>query len=228
MEHGEAHVDLKRVLGALIFGANRSLSVKEMLRCLAEVAETEGGKSSVFGRVREADVLAALEELKVELDSLGCGFILKEVAGGFSLQSDASCGKWLKHLLDTGRPSRLSRPALETLAIIAYRQPVPRSEIESVRGVNVDHVIKTLLEMQLIRIAGRSDLPGRPFLYATTHGFLEHFGLKDLAELNEVEPSLRAAAMAAKARAETAPDPPAEDPPGEEDEDEFEDEDDEA
>jgi segregation and condensation protein B len=84
----------------------------------------------------------------------------------------------------------LSKPSLETLAIIAYRQPVSRAEIENVRGVSVDHVVRSLLEMQLVRIVGRSELPGRPFLYGTTQLFFEHFGLKSMDELNEIEPLL--------------------------------------
>ena len=90
-------------------------------------------------------------------------------------------------MMGKGRATTLSRPAIETLAIIAWRQPVSRSEIESVRGVNAGHVVKALMEMQLVRIVGRSDLPGRPFLFGTTAAFLEHFGLKSLDDLDNVE-----------------------------------------
>ena len=110
-----------------------------------------------------------------------------EVANGFRFENDSSCGPWLRHLLERGRPTRLSRPALETLAIIAYRQPVMRSEIEAVRGVAVDQIIRNLLEMQLIKIVGRSELPGRPWQFGTTQKFLEHFGLKNLMDLPGVE-----------------------------------------
>ena len=182
--------ELKQIVGAMIFGVHHPLSVKEMRKCLAEVAETRGGDTAEFGRVSEDDIRTALAELGQELEKFCPGFILTEVKGRFRFQSDAACGKWLKHLLDSGRQNRLSRPALETLAIIAYRQPVTRSEIESVRGVTVDHVIKTLMEMQLVRIVGRSSLPGRPFLYGTSHVFFEHFGLKNLNELGNMEPML--------------------------------------
>jgi segregation and condensation protein B len=182
--------EIKEILGAMIFGSNRPLDIKEMRDCLAEVAKTVGGETAAFSGVKEADVREALERLREDLNQRKCGFTLAEVAGGFRFQSSASCGKWLHHLLNTERPNRLSQPALETLAIVAYRQPVSKPEIEGVRGVNVDHIIKSLLEMQLIRIAGRSDLPGRPFLYATTHSFLEHFGLKDIGDLRQMEPLL--------------------------------------
>jgi segregation and condensation protein B len=114
-----------------------------------------------------------------------------EIGGAFRFQSEACCSRWLRCLLRKDRPSRLSRPALETLAIIAYRQPIAKSEIEGIRGVTVDHILKALMELHLVRIVGRSDLPGRPFLYGTTATFLEHFGLKNLNELNEMDPTLQ-------------------------------------
>lgn len=181
--------ELKQVLGAIIFGAHRPVGLKEMQRCLREVAEQDG-EGAPFAGVKESDMFLALEQLRTELESRSSGFTLTEIAGGFRLESDVSCGKWLRHFLDIGKPNRLSRPALETLAIIAYRQPVTRADIETVRGVNVDHIIKILLEMQLIRIVGRSEIPGKPFMYGTTHIFLEHFGLKNLEELGGIEPAL--------------------------------------
>jgi segregation and condensation protein B len=212
MNDSETMPSLKKVLGAMIFAANRSLSIAEMRRCLAEVGQDEGGVS--FASVRDPDIAAALEELKIEMDRTDCGFELQEVAGGYGLRSDPSCGRWLRHLLDAGRPNRLSRPALETLAVIAYRQPLTRADIEAIRGVAVDHVIRTLMEMQLVRITGRSELPGRPFLYGTTHFFLDHFGLKDLGGLAEVEPGLRRKTASSRKQpaveaADGAPSPPA-------------------
>ena len=182
--------DLKQILGSLIFGAERALTVREMRKCLAEVAETDDETVKVFGEARDKEIVAALEELRQELDRGKCGFHLSEVAGGYRLQSDAECGVWLRYLLKAGRPSRLSRPSLETLAVIAYRQPVTRSEIEGIRGVSVDHVMKLLMEMQLVKIVGRSELPGRPLLYGTTHTFLEYFGLKSLDDLASHDPML--------------------------------------
>lgn len=177
---------LKQILGALIFGANRPLGLKEISACIAEVAEADP-EAAVFAGVTQKQLSEALDELQNDLSRVYAGFTVHEVAGGLRLQSDATCGRWLKHLLKT-KPQRLSQPALETMAIIAYRQPISRADIETIRGVGVSHIIKGLMEMQLVRIAGRSELPGRPFLYGTTHLFLEHFGLKDLKELNRMAP----------------------------------------
>ncbi|MFC1497023.1 SMC-Scp complex subunit ScpB [Verrucomicrobiota bacterium] len=181
--------ELKQILGALIFGAERPLTIKEMRKCLVEVAEIYKAETAAFAKVRDSDIESAINDLKTDLEKMHVGFILAHVAGGYKIQSDVSCGKWLKHFLNA-RSNRLSKPALETLAIIAYRQPISRAEIEAVRGVNVDYVIRKLMEIQLIKITGRSSLPGRPFLYGTTHVFFEHFGLKDISELNALEPAL--------------------------------------
>ncbi|MCL1887929.1 MAG: SMC-Scp complex subunit ScpB, partial [Kiritimatiellaeota bacterium] len=134
------------------------------------------------------DVLEGLAKL---LERMGMGVSLVERQGGWRFQSQAAAGPWLRQLLKAGRPQRLSRSALETLAIIAYRQPISKSEIEAVRGVGVDHLVKALMELHLIRITGRSELPGRPFLYGTTAAFLDHFGLRNLGELNAVDPTLQ-------------------------------------
>lgn len=181
---------LKEILGAMVFAVNRPLSVREMRKCLVETADAVGGTLGAFADVKETDVTRALEELARDLVTARVGFAVSNVAGGTRFQSNMSCGPWLKQLLDLGRPSRLSQPALETLAIIAYRQPVVRSEIEAVRGVSVDHVIRALLELQLVRIVGRSELPGRPFLYGTTQLFLDHFGLAGLDDLKKMGPQL--------------------------------------
>ncbi len=178
--------ELKQILGALIFGASRPLSLKEMRACITEVAETDP-EVAVFADVQLKQLNDALEALQQDLTRVHAGFTVHETAGGLRLQSDASCGRWLKHLLKT-KPQRLSQPALETMAIIAYRQPISKADIETIRGVSVAHIIKGLMEMQLVRIAGRSELPGRPFLYGTTHLFLEHFGLRDLKELDRMAP----------------------------------------
>lgn len=206
MAAGGGVIELKQVLGALIFGANRPLSIKEMRKCLVEVAAERGGETTAFAKVREKDIIDALAELRAESENVKGGFVLTEVAGGYKFQTDATCGKWLRHFLDAGKPHRLSRPALETLAIIAYRQPVTRAEIEGVRGVNVDHIVRTLMEMQLIRIVGRSELPGRPFQYGTTHSFLEHFGLKGLSDLEQMGPMQLAARAEGSAFAKASSD----------------------
>lgn len=183
--------EIKEILGALIFAANRPLSVADMHRCIVQVAEV-GEREAAFAEATEDDVTTALDMLAREIVDSRCGFVLDEVAGGFRLQSDINCGPWVRHLLEV-KSNRLSKPALETLAVVAHRQPVSRSNIEAVRGVAVDHVLRVLLEMQLVRIVGRSELPGRPFLYGTTQLFLDHFGLKSLDDLDGVFPMRKAA-----------------------------------
>lgn len=191
MSESDVLPEIKQIIGAMIFAAGRPLSVPEMRKCLVEVAKEQGGAASSFEGVKDSHVREALSELQNDLvERNKTGFLLTEVAGGYRYQSDRACGSWIKHLLDIGRPNRLSKPALETLAIIAYRQPISKAEIESVRGVNVDHIMKSLLEYRLIKISGRSELPGRPFLYGTTQLFLEHFGLKNIKDLNDIEPML--------------------------------------
>ena len=179
--------ELKQIVGALLFVSKQPLSVTDIHRVLQQVAEVWGGNTKDFAAATEADVQTALHQLREDLNEKHIGVRVSEVANGFRFENDSSCGPWLRHLLEKGRPTRLSRPALETLAIVAYRQPVMRSEIEAVRGVQVDQIIRNLLEMQLVKIVGRSELPGRPWQFGTTQKFLEHFGLKNLMDLPGVD-----------------------------------------
>jgi segregation and condensation protein B len=196
---GLAPVSLRQVVGALVFGSSGGLSVEAIRGCLRETAaEAEGGTAPSFAEIAPADIRAALLDIQKDLDRLDIGIELREIAGGFRFQTQPACGRWVRRLLRQAAPSRLSPAALETLAIIAYRQPVARSELEGIRGVSVDHAIKALTELRLIRVTGRSDLPGRPFLYGTTSRFLEHFGLKSLDELGEIDPTLQRAARASR------------------------------
>ncbi len=128
-----------------------------------------------------------LRELVREYSLKNSGLLILEVAGGFQMVTNPACAPWVKKLLSVSVPKRLSQSSLETLAIIAYKQPVIKAEIEAVRGVNSDGVVRTLLERRLIKILGRKDVPGRPLMYGTTKEFLRYFGLKDLSEL----PTLR-------------------------------------
>jgi len=176
-------VELKQVLGAIIFAARHPLTVGAIRKVLQETAEVNREEAGVYGSVKEAELKACLRQLQIECETGKTGVHLVESADGFRFQSDPMGGPWVRHMLNVGKPTRLSRPALETLAIIAYRQPISRAELEAVRGVAVDHVIRMLMEMQLIKIVGRSELPGRPMLYGTTALFLEHFGLKEVKDL---------------------------------------------
>lgn len=123
-----------------------------------------------------------LSEIQDELESQHRGIRLVEVAGGYQLRTAKANADWVKKFLG-GRPARMSKATLETLAIIAYRQPITKAEVEAIRGVDVDGVLTTLLERSLIRAVGRKDVPGRPFLYGTTAEFLQLFNLKDLSHL---------------------------------------------
>ena len=178
---------MKQVLGALVFGAKEPVSVRDLKKNLAEAATQAGASGAAYAAARESEIRAAIDELRVAVESAQLGFLLVETADGYVFHSDPCCGPWLRLLKDADHAPRFSRPALETLAIIAYKQPVTRAEIEGVRGVNVDHVLRSLMEAQLVRIVGRSELPGRPLLYGTTKLFLDHFGLKDVRELPGIE-----------------------------------------
>ena len=131
-----------------------------------------------------------VEGLRARLDAEGRALQVMEVGGGFRLVTRPELAPWLVKLARSRTRSRLSRPALETLAIIGYRQPVSRPEVDAVRGVNSEAVLDNLLERRMIRIAGRKESPGRPFLYETTREFLVAFGLRDLGDLPKVEGEL--------------------------------------
>lgn len=175
--------ELKQIIGAMLFVRKEPLTVAEIRRVLTSTAERRGGITVDFAKANEQRVREAVAEIERELAERKLGFHIIEVAGGWRLENDANCGPWLRVMLQKGRGTRLSLPALETLAIVAYRQPCVRSEIEAVRGVAVDAILRNLLEMQLIRVIGRSELPGRPWMFGTTQKFMEHFGLKSLDDL---------------------------------------------
>jgi segregation and condensation protein B len=139
-----------------------------------------------LGDAEEGETAASLSELALALEAQGFGLMVQEVAGGFRLTTRPEAHSWIQRLQQV-KPTRLSRAALETLAIIAYRQPITKAEVEEVRGVAIDGVLRTLLERDLVRILGRKADAGRPILYGTSQQFLEHFGFRTLGDL----PSLR-------------------------------------
>lgn len=199
--------EVKQIVGAMLFASRQPLNAKQIKSVFPRVSLTYGGMTEQFGEVRVKDIEEALEAFRVQLEESNLGFKLVEVAGGFRLQNDKVCGPWLRELLEKGKPQRLSRPALETLSIIAYRQPLARSEVEAIRGVASDSIVRTLLEMQLIKVVGRSEMPGKPWLYGTTNAFLEYFGLKSMDDL----PGLAELGRSALAAPDLVP------PPNEED-----------
>ncbi len=201
MSDVEVQPELREIVGAVLFAAKQPVTAARLCEVFRGAADQFGGAAAAFAEVTEADIEAAVAAVREALAAGGLGLRVVSVAGGYRMENDTRCGLWLRQYLEKGRPTRLSGPALETLAIVAYRQPVTRAQIEAVRGVAVDAIVRTLLDLQLIRAVGRSDLPGRPWLFGTTQRFLEHFGLHSLDDLPGVEElrETRAASTAAAA-----------------------------
>jgi len=165
--------EVKAVLEALVFASPQPVTPREI--------------EKVLGGVPRRDWQAALDEVRADYGRDGRGLQLVEVAGGYQITTRPEYNDWVRELLDPRAPTRLSVQALETLAVIAYKQPVTLPEIIDLRGVKSGGVIKTLLEKRLIRITGRKEVVGRPMLYGTTKEFLLHFGLKDVGDLPRIE-----------------------------------------
>ena len=180
-------MSLIHVIEALLFSAQKPLSIREIATAIKGAEDPATAGRNEFARVREAEVAAALEQLKIEYVEQRRAFQLIEKAEGWQLTTDPQYAQWVRQLFPAPKAARLSAPALETLAIIAYRQPITRADVEAVRGVNIDGVLQTLIERGLVKIAGRAEIPGRPLLYETTQFFLDHFGLRNLEELPNVE-----------------------------------------
>src|SRR5213082_637696 len=179
-------MDLTRVIETLLFSAQKPLSTNEIIDALRNAGAEDEFSTNEYAKVRAAEVAAAIEQLKVEYIQHEHGFQLVEKADGWQLASDPKYAQWIRGLFPAPKPARLSSPALETLAIIAYRQPITRADVEAVRGVTIDGVLQTLMERGLVKISGRAEIPGRPLLYETTEFFLDHFGLRNLDELPNV------------------------------------------
>jgi segregation and condensation protein B len=225
-------MELKFILESILFNAQQPLSNKA-LRDLLSTAAEEFEEARAFKKVPAEEVDAALAELEKEHAAAGRSFRLVCVADSWQVVSQPEYAPWIKALVgQKNRPARLSQPALETLAIIAYRQPVTRAEVEEVRGVAVDGVMQTLLDRGLVEQVGRAEVVGRPVTYGTTSLFLEYFGLKNLeglpagdelrrivvkkpealltADQNGAATAAEEAPVAAEAAAEPAAQPPAE------------------
>lgn len=185
---------LQEIVGSLLFASETPLTAGELRESVKAVEPEEGENAEVMDVYRTCtnrEIDEALKGLEKALDVAGCGFKLVCTGGTYRLQTVPSCGRYVRAMLKLDRPSRLGRASLETLAIVAYRQPITKSEVEEIRGVDVSANIKTLMDLQLIRLVGKSELPGHPFLYGTTPLFLEHFGLASLQQLNELDPTLQ-------------------------------------
>ena len=162
----------KLIVEALLFSSEKPLNAKDIHAVMPEIAMP--------------DISSALKVLKYEYEALGRSFYLREISGGYQFRSRSDYSPYILKMLQAS-PTRLSRATMETLAIVAYKQPVLRQEVERIRGVDVGGVLKTLLEKGLIRIMGRKNLPGRPLVYGTTKKFLEVFDLKDLESLPKLK-----------------------------------------
>jgi segregation and condensation protein B len=202
---------LHRVLEAVLFASDKPLSAAECVKHLKGAVEAapEDPEVAALAKTKQDEVAAVMRELGVSYEEEQRGFRLVESGAGWKVVTTPDAAPWVRQLFPENRPARLSPSALETLAIVAYRQPITRADIEAVRGVNVDGVMQTLLERGVIRIAGRADVPGRPLLYGTTEFFLEHFGLRSLDELPNCA-ELRRIDLPVAARDESQPDLPLE------------------
>jgi segregation and condensation protein B len=177
-------MDLPRIVESLLFATDRPLTPKAIAHALHQAVKFSPTPETIpYEKTTIAEVESAIEQLNAKLAEEGSSLMTQGIAGGYLLKTRPEFAVWTNKLFDQPKAPRLSQPALETLAVIAYRQPIGRAEIESVRGVAVDGVVATLLERKVIRVAGRSEQPGRPLLYETTPLFLELFGLKSLDEL---------------------------------------------
>lgn len=165
--------NLKAVIEALLFASDKPLTL-ERIRNILDNLQTD-------------EIRRILEELREEYEQSNRGIRITEIAGGFQIITAPSFAPFLKKLYKERHTEKLSKPALETLAIIAYKQPVTKLEIESLRNVNIDGVMQNLLDKGLIRVTGRKKAPGRPKVYGTNLQFLEYFGLKSLEELPKIE-----------------------------------------
>ena len=162
------------------------LAILEALIFASETPLTPERAADVLTDMEKKEILPLFEELGREYETRGGGILLVQVAGGFQFRTKPEMAPWIRKL-KAARPAMLSPAALETLAVVAYRQPLVKSEIDRIRGVDVSGALKGLLEKKLVRIVGRKDVPGKPIIYGTTKRFLEVFNLKDLSEL----PTLR-------------------------------------
>jgi segregation and condensation protein B len=161
--------ELKAILESLLFVSAEPVSLERLMVALGTVSKNE--------------LKEALQSLREDFDREGRGVQVVELAGGYQMVTRLEHAPWIRRLAKAKASPKLSRSALESLAIIAYKQPIVRSEIEQIRGVEVSTVLRTLLERKLIRIVGRKDVPGRPIMYGTTKLFLQQFGLSDLSQL---------------------------------------------
>ena len=166
-------VQVKRVIEGLLFVFGQPLALKRLAEIMPDVEPVK--------------IRALIQTLNGEYGGSGRAFLIQEVAGGYQIVTDQELAPWIRRALQSPKPDSVSSATMETLAIIAYRQPITKAEIEAIRGVDVSASLETLVERKFVRIAGRRDSAGRPFLYGTTPEFLRHFGLKSIESLPHMQ-----------------------------------------
>ena len=175
-------MNLNKIVEALLFASREPVNSKKIAKIIRKVSKREEADQELCS-VKYTEIDEVIEKLNKGYDRKKSPYLIQERSTGWRIYTRIDYASYIRELFPDQKPSRLSAPALETLAIVAYRQPITKAAIEAVRGVNVDGVLQSLIERGLVSIAGRSDLPGKPFLYETSSSFLEHFGIKDVEDL---------------------------------------------
>ena len=160
---------LKSAIEALLFVSSNPVSLDRL--------------KGIFDEASQEQIETQMQALLYEYDNRGAGIMLTEVAGGYQLATRPENVSWIRKFKSVKVSAKLSKPALETLAIVAYKQPITRMEVEAIRGVNIGGIMRNLMERRLVKIVGKKDVPGKPMMYGTTVEFLQYFGLKDLSGL---------------------------------------------
>ena len=175
-------MNLNKIVEALLFASREPVDSKKIAKIIRKVSKREEADQELCS-VKYTEIDEVIEKLNKGYDRKKSPYLIQERSTGWRIYTRIDYASYIRELFPDQKPTRLSAPALETLAIVAYRQPITKAAIEAVRGVNVDGVLQSLIERGLVSIAGRSDLPGKPFLFETSRNFLEHFGIKDVEDL---------------------------------------------
>ena len=173
---------LSQIVEALLFASKEPVDSKKIAKIIRKVFKREDEENELCS-VKQPEIDETIEKLNKGYERKKSPYLIQERSTGWRIYTRIEYASFIRELFPDQKPTRLSAPALETLAIVAYRQPITKAAIEAVRGVNVDGVLQSLIERGLVSISGRSDLPGKPFLYETSSNFLEHFGIKNVEDL---------------------------------------------
>ena len=175
-------MNLNKIVEGLLFASREPVDSKKIAKIIRKISKREDAEQEMCS-VKYTEIDEVIEKLNKGYDRKKSPYLIQERSTGWRIYTRIEYASYIRELFPDQKPTRLSAPALETLAIVAYRQPITKAAIEAVRGVNVDGVLQSLIERGLVSIAGRSDLPGKPFLYETSSNFLEHFGIKNVEDL---------------------------------------------